>query len=154
MSRVWNQSRTTSGRRRYALYSRPQQQHCRHHSLHQLSSSPFVSVESCSRIHRNGAAAATTIAATRAMMLRGGSNSSTTEKGLQQQQQSFAVEEEEEEATVLGKLALRPSVGELVVFKEGKSPEQLRAAAYLRAMCFYTFPEGRSEEALKVYIIT
>jgi hypothetical protein len=88
------------------------------------------------------------------MMLRGGSNSSTTEKGLQQQQQSFAVEEEEEEATVLGKLALRPSVGELVVFKEGKSPEQLRAAAYLRAMCFYTFPEGRSEEALKVYIIT
>lgn len=87
-------------------------------------------------------------------MLRGGSNSSTTEKGLQQQQQSFAVEEEEEEATVLGKLALRPSVGELVVFKEGKSPEQLRAAAYLRAMCFYTFPEGRSEEALKVYIIT
>jgi hypothetical protein len=22
----------------------------------------------------------------------------------------------------------------------------------LRAMCFYTFPEGRSEEALKVYI--
>ncbi len=91
-------------------------------------------------------------------MLRGGSSSSTTEKGFQQQQQqSFAVEEEEEEeeedaeeATVLGKLALRPSVGELVVFKEGKSPEQLRAAAYLRAMCFYTFPEGRSEEALKV----
>jgi hypothetical protein len=89
------------------------------------------------------------------MMLRGGSSSSTMEKGLQQQQQqqqSFAVEEEEEEATVLGKLALRPSVGELVVFKEGKSPEQLRAAAYLRAMCFYTFSEGRSEEALKVYI--
>lgn len=155
MSRVWNQSRTTSGRRRYALYSRPQQQDCRHHSLHQLSSSPFVSVESCCRIHRNGAPAATTIAATRAMMLRGGSSSSTMEKGLQQeqqqQQQSFAVEEEEEEATVLGKLALRPSVGELVVFKEGKSPEQLRAAAYLRAMCFYTFPEGRSEEALKLH---
>jgi hypothetical protein len=90
------------------------------------------------------------------MMLRGGSSSSTMEKGLQQQQQqSFSVEEEEEEEeeeTVLGKLALRPSVGELVVFKEGKSPEQLRAAAYLRAMCFYTFPEGRSEEALKVYI--
>lgn len=150
MSRVWNQSRTTSGRRRYALYSRPQQQHCRHHSPHQLSSSPFVSVESCCRIHRNRAPAATTIAATRAMLLRGGSSSSTMEKGLQQQQQqSFAVEEEEE-ATVLGKLALRPSVGELVVFKEGKSPEQLRAAAYLRAMCFYTFPEGRSEEALKV----
>lgn len=70
-------------------------------------------------------------------------SSSTVKKGLQQD--GLAVKE-----AMLGKLTFRPSLGELVVFKEGKSPEQLRAAAYLRATCFYTYPEGRSEEALKV----
>jgi len=60
------------------------------------------------------------------------------------QQDGLAVKE-----AMLGKLTFRPSLGELVVFKEGQSPEQLRAAAYLRATCFYTYPEGRSEEALK-----
>jgi hypothetical protein len=70
-------------------------------------------------------------------------SSSTVKKGLQQD--GLAVKEAK-----LGKLTFRPSLGELVVFKEGKSPEQLRAAAYLRATCFCTYPEGRSEEALKV----
>ncbi|KAH9561043.1 hypothetical protein CY35_06G141600 [Sphagnum magellanicum] len=71
-------------------------------------------------------------------------SSSTVKKGLQQD--GLAVKE-----AMLGKLTFRPSLGELVVFKEGKSPEQLRAAAYLRATCFYTYPEGRSEEALKLH---
>jgi hypothetical protein len=54
----------------------------------------------------------------------------------------------------LGKLPIRPSLREVVVFQEGKSSEHLRAAAYLRAMCFYTYPEGRSEEALKVQALS
>ena len=37
-----------------------------------------------------------------------------------------------------------------LVFEEGRSPNLIRAAAYLRALCFYTYPEGRSEEGLKV----
>jgi len=41
-------------------------------------------------------------------------------------------------------------VKEGLVFHEGRSPELIRAAAYLRALSFYTYPEGRTEEALKV----
>lgn len=41
-------------------------------------------------------------------------------------------------------------VKEGLVFHEGRSPDVIRAAAYLRALSFYTYPEGRSEEALKV----
>lgn len=41
-------------------------------------------------------------------------------------------------------------VKEGLVFHEGRSPEVIRAAAYLRALSFYTYPEGRTEEALKV----
>lgn len=89
------------------------------------------------RCKRNSGAAATS-----AVTPRG--SSSTVEKELKQN--GFAVKKE----TALGKLAIRPSLREVVVFQEGKSPEHLRAAAYLRAMCFYTYPEGRSEEALKV----
>ena len=41
-------------------------------------------------------------------------------------------------------------VKEGLVFHEGRSPDLIRAAAYLRALSFYTYPEGRTEEALKV----
>jgi hypothetical protein len=84
--------------------------------------------------------------ATRAITPRG--SSSTVEKELKQN--GFDVKKE----TALGKLAIRPSLREVAVFQEGKSPEHLRAAAYLRAMCFYTYPEGRSEEALKVQALS
>ncbi|CAK9279398.1 unnamed protein product [Sphagnum jensenii] len=98
-------------------------------------SSPCGFLDRCKR--NSGAAA------TRAITPRG--SSSTVEKELKQN--GFAVKKE----TALGKLAIRPSLREVVVFQEGKSPEHLRAAAYLRAMCFYTYPEGRSEEALKLH---
>lgn len=42
-------------------------------------------------------------------------------------------------------------VKEGLVFHEGRSPELIRAAAYLRALSFYTYPEGRTEEALKLH---
>lgn len=38
----------------------------------------------------------------------------------------------------------------LLVFQQARSPELIRAAAYLRAVSFYPFPEGRSEEAIQV----
>ena len=41
-------------------------------------------------------------------------------------------------------------VKEGLVFQEGRTPELIRAAAYLRALSFYTYPEGRTEEALRV----
>jgi hypothetical protein len=41
-------------------------------------------------------------------------------------------------------------VKEGLVFQEARTPELIRAAAYLRALSFYTYPEGRTEEALKV----
>lgn len=59
--------------------------------------------------------------------------------GLEGQQQ-----QEESRAVVL------QCVKEGLVFHEGRSPELIRAAAYLRALSFYTYPEGRTEEALKV----
>lgn len=43
-------------------------------------------------------------------------------------------------------------VKEGLVFHEGRAPELIRAAAYLRALSFYTYPEGRTEEALKVIV--
>jgi hypothetical protein len=55
---------------------------------------------------------------------------------------------------VLEKLAIQPSLWEVVVFQEGKSPEHLQAAAYLRVLCFYTYLEGCSEEALKVQALS
>lgn len=39
----------------------------------------------------------------------------------------------------------------LLVFQQARSPELIRAAAYLRAVSFYPFPEGRSEEAIQVF---
>lgn len=42
-------------------------------------------------------------------------------------------------------------VKEGLVFHEGRSPDVIRAAAYLRALSFYTYPEGRTEEALKLH---
>ena len=41
-------------------------------------------------------------------------------------------------------------VKEGLVFQEARMPELIRVAAYLRALSFYTYPEGRTEEALKV----
>lgn len=38
-----------------------------------------------------------------------------------------------------------------LVFQQARSPELLRAAAYLRAVSFYSFPEGRSEEAVQLH---
>lgn len=60
-------------------------------------------------------------------------------EGQQQQQQ------EESRVVVL------QCVKEGLVFHEGRSPELIRAAAYLRALSFYTYPEGRTEEALKLH---
>lgn len=37
-----------------------------------------------------------------------------------------------------------------LVFQEARSLELIHAAAYLRALSFHTYPEGRSEESLKV----
>lgn len=55
------------------------------------------------------------------------------------------------------RVAFEPNVvqelGDVVAFEEGRSPEHIRAAAYLRALCFYTYPEGRAEEALKVFLL-
>lgn len=41
-------------------------------------------------------------------------------------------------------------VKEGLVFQQARSLELIRAAAYLRALSFYTIPEGRSDEAAKV----
>ncbi|XP_024399712.1 GCN5-related N-acetyltransferase 7, chloroplastic [Physcomitrium patens] len=38
-----------------------------------------------------------------------------------------------------------------LVFQEGRTPEIIRAAAYLRALSFYTYPEGRGEEAIRLH---
>lgn len=49
------------------------------------------------------------------------------------------------------KTSLQTSVRDaLLVFQQARSPELIRAAAYLRAVSFYPFPEGRSEEAIQV----
>jgi hypothetical protein len=45
-------------------------------------------------------------------------------------------------------------VKEGLVFQQARSLELIRAAAYLRALSFYTVPEGRSDEAVKVPILT
>lgn len=38
-----------------------------------------------------------------------------------------------------------------LVFQEARSLELIHAAAYLRALSFHTYPEGRSEESLKLH---
>lgn len=43
-------------------------------------------------------------------------------------------------------------VKEGLVFQQARSPELIRAAAYLRAVSFYTIPEGRSEDAIQVLL--
>ena len=62
-------------------------------------------------------------------------------------------------ATVIERLGLRgvefessslQVVKEGLVFQQARSSELIRAAAYLRAVSFYTIPEGRSEEAVQV----
>lgn len=41
-----------------------------------------------------------------------------------------------------------------LVFQQARSPELIRTAAYLRAVSFYPFPEGRSEEAVQVLCLS